>query len=376
MSLRDRLAAATSSKEGNALLGKYGVLENPYPASSQTAENPHWRQAIDDDIDARVESFVRDHKSQVIVVVGTQGTGKTNVLNFYERELKSALSTVDGFYVVRYLADPESSFDGTLRRLFQELGFDHLKKLGDKLRLATETGDLDQVMEGVRSHEVRIALRKLAMSGDDADVITYLGEWFLGLRLLKVHREALGVNFRLDTVESKTAALRDLIQVSSQVGLLNGVFLLLDELEKQDGVLSATAVVRYLSAMRAIIDALPNHLFMMVAVTPDALRRYSVALPAFRSRLENRVELAPLTELSQAVGLAEFYFDEARRRASHDEPSRPNKGEALISREEIEEVFSAALERARRNGDEGVRQRLFLHLLHTKAEERIQALLG
>lgn len=370
MSLRDRLAAATAPKDGGALLKRYGVLENPYPSSSQTADNPHWRQTIDDDIDTRVESFVRDHKSQVIVVVGTQGTGKTNVLNYYERELKSALNTVDGFYVVRYLADPESSFDGTLRRLFQELGVDHLEALGRKLQQAD---DLDSIIETARSHEVRIALRKLAASGGNAEVVTYLNEWFLGLRLLKAHREALAVNFRLDTVESKTAALRDLIQVSSQVGLLNGVFLLLDELEKQDGVLSATAVVRYLSAMRAIIDALPNHLFMMVAVTPDALRRYSVALPAFRSRLENRVELTPLAELDQAMGLAEFYWEEARARASR-EAQTPRGDEALISNQEIESLFSTALDRAKRNGDEGVRQRQFLHILHTKAEERIQAL--
>lgn len=373
MSLRDRLAAATAPKDGSLLLKKYGVLGNPYPASSQTADNPHQRQAVDDDIDARVESFVRDHKSQVIVVVGTQGTGKTNVLNYYERELKGVLTSLDGFYVVRYLADPESSFDGTLRRLFQELGVDHLQTLGQKLQQAEQDGGLDAAIEVARSHEVRIALRKLAASGGDPEVATYLNEWFLGLRLLKAHRESLGVNFRLDTVESKTSALRDLIQVSSQAGLLNGVFLLLDELEKQDGVLSATAVVRYLSAIRAIIDALPNHLFMMVAVTPDALRRYSLALPAFRSRLENRVELTPLTEVDQAMGLAKFYLDEARQLASLNAQGSAGTDE-LISDQEIKSLFASALERAKRTGDEGIRQRSFLHLLHTMAEERIQAI--
>ncbi|MGC1304386.1 MAG: BREX system ATP-binding domain-containing protein [Caulobacteraceae bacterium] len=373
MSLRDRLAAAAAPKDGNVLFKKYGVLENPYPSSSQTADNPHRRLTIDDDIDARVESFVRDHKSQVIVVVGTQGTGKTNVLNYYEREIKSALGSLNGYYVVRYLADPESSFDGTLRRLFQELGFDHLEALGKKLKETYDGGTLEEAIEAARSHEVRIALRRLAASGGDAETVTNLNEWFLGLRLLKAHRETLGVNFRLDTVESKTAALRDLIQVSSQVGLLNGVFLLLDELEKQDGVLSATAVVRYLSAMRAIIDALPHHLFMMVAVTPDALRRYSVALPAFRSRLENRVELSPLTEVDQAKSLAEFYLQEARTKAVQSGQS-PVGTQSLVSDQEIEELFTSALERARRAGDEGVRQRQFLHLLHTEAEQRIQKL--
>ncbi|TCH98151.1 hypothetical protein EJV46_13205 [Roseococcus sp. SYP-B2431] len=148
--------------------------------------------------------------------------------------------------------------------------------------------------------------------------------------------------------------------------------MLLDELEKQDGVLSATAVVRYLSAIRAIIDALPKHIFMMIAVTPDALRRYSTASPAFRSRLENRIELHPLTELDEAIGLAKFYLDEARRNASSVSGVAGNRD--LVTDKEISEIFNAALERARRSGDEGLRHRQFLHLLHTKAEERIQAL--
>jgi hypothetical protein len=113
----------------------------------------------------------------------------------------------------------------------------------------------------------------------------------------------------------RTVALRNLVLVSSEAGILKGIFLLLDELEKQDGVLGPTAVVRYLSAMRAIIDALPNHLFLMIAVTPDAMRRYSSALPAFRSRLQNQITLAPLASVEEATELAKFYVDFGRAEA-------------------------------------------------------------
>ena len=371
MSLKDRLATASKPKDGGSLIKRFGVMENPYPASSQTADNPHFRLDIDEEVDARIESFVRDRRSQVVVVVGTQGTGKTNVLNYYERELKGALEELDGFYVVRYLADPESSFDSTIRRIFQELGPDHFMELGQRLHSGHRAA-----LELARSHEVRIALHNLARSRGDPEVADHLNQWLLGLRLLKIHRELLGVNFRLDTVESRTAALRDIVQISSAVGLLNGIFLLLDELEKQDGTLSATAVVRYLSAMRAIIDALPNHLFMMIAVTPDALRRYSVALPAFRSRLENTLVLSPLTEEEDALELAEFYLKEARRRAGEHGASAEKQYRPLLAHDQIREVFAAALERAHRRSDEGVRQREFLHLLHGLAEETIQQATG
>ena len=369
MSLRNRLEQAAAPESLNRIFAKYGVMGNPYPSSSQTNDNPHNRSSVDEVIDQKIESFIRDHKSQVVVIEGTQGTGKTNVLNFYERELQDVLPGLGGYYVVRYLADPESSFDGILRRLFQELGADHLKKLGEAL--AADSVKANAAIEGARSYEVRIAARKLASSSGSDSVTEMLYEWFMGLRILKAHKDSLGVSFRLDTVESRTAAFRDLVQISSTMGLLNGVFLLLDELEKQDGVLSAIAVARYLSSMRAIIDALPNHLFMMIAVTPDALRRYSLALPAFRSRLENRIELQPLMNLQEAEALADFYLGVSRE-AAEKQHGKKGGDHVLLTKNVIAENFNVLLERAKKRNDTGLRQREFLHTLHELAETELQ----
>ena len=369
MSLRDRLSQATAPANLNRLFAKFGFEGNPFPASSQTTDNPHRRSPSDDAVDQKIESFVRDHKTQVIVIEGSQGVGKTNILNYYERELRDVLPTLGGFYVVRYLADPESSFDSILRRLFQELGNDHLRSLGEALH--ANPAKADEAIEQARNYEVRIALRKLATSDGAPPVVEALHEWFMGLRLLKIHREILGVNFRIDTVEAKTAAFRDLVQASSTMGLLNGVFLLLDELEKQDGVLSATAVARYLSSMRAIIDALPNHLFMMLAVTPDALRRYSLALPAFRSRLENRIELQPLLTVDDALELAHFYVNEARTNAQKVHGKKGGSAD-ILDDAQIAETFSSYLDRAKRRNDTGLRQREFLSALHELAETQLR----
>lgn len=375
MALRDRVraASAASGEEGNRnLFERFGLLANPFPPSSQTTNNPHRPTDVDDEIDEKIESFIRDNKTQVVVVEGTQGTGKTNVLNHYEAEIGGLHASGDlpGFYVIRYLADPEASFEGTIRRLFQELGVPHLLKLAAALR---EDGG-DAILEA-RSVEVRTALRNLSRSDLSTDSVRETAEafldWLLGMRLLKLHRQLLGVNFRLDTVEAKTAALRDIVVVSSRVDILKGIFLLLDELEKQDGILSPSGVVKYLSALRAIIDALPNHLFMMIAVTPDALRRYSVALPAFRSRLQDRVELLPLTDPEDALGLAKFYI-EAAYEGAKTRGKRPPDAKQILSDKEITEIFSDLLDRAIKTGDSGLRQRTFLHYLYQKAENRIQ----
>ena len=195
--------------------------------------------------------------------------------------------------------------------------------------------------------------------------------WLLGHRVLKLHREWLGVNFRQDTVEAKTATFRDIVEVSSEAGILKGIFLLLDELEKQDGVLGPRAVVRYLSAIRAIIDALPRGLFLMLAVTPDALLRYTAALPALRGRLENRVVLEPLQEEDEAMELAEFYIEKAREKAKEDRNTRGGR-EEILSRRKIERCFAKLWEQAEERGDDGVKQREFLNALHLLTERELR----
>jgi hypothetical protein len=239
--------------------------------------------------------------------------------------------------------------------------------------LAKKLENDQRPLDVVRSQDMRSALAMLSQTPNDTELGKLLMDWLLGFRLLKAHRERLEIQFRLDTVESKTAALRDLVLVSSEAGILNGIFLLLDELEKQDGVLGPTAVVRYLSAMRAIIDALPNHLFMMIAVTPDAMRRYSVALPAFRSRLQNQVTLLPLDDLDEARALAHFYLNHAKTAARRSRSASSPGEEDLVTDHQIADAFNQLKGLAERRGDVGVRQREFLHQLYKAAEDAIQA---
>ena len=364
MSLRDRLRIEAGQGAADRLYNEFGIVGNPFPASNQTSANPHRQIKADAEVENRIVTFLRDYRSQVVVVEGTQGVGKTNFLNHFEAELRSVMEEQDGYFMVRYLADPEPSFDGTTRRLFEELGTEHLRRLSERLR------SNGSPIREARGHDMRIALRRLSQFTDDED-FDLMMQWLLGLRILKIHRHTLGVQFRLDTVESKTAALRDMVQVSAAADVLKGVFLLLDELEKQGGVLGPTAIVRYLSALRSVVDALPERLFLMIGITPDALLRYSTALPALRGRLQNQISLEPLTLADDAVDLAVFYLETARRSA-RNQRGHEGGSQRVVTEKQAEECFRTLLTRAERAGNRGVRQREFLHALHVVAEERIQ----
>ena len=366
MSLRDRLRQARRSgpTSSRGLFERFGVLANPFPSASQTSGNPHFPQGEADELaETQIAAFVRDNKSQSVVVVGSQGVGKTNFLNYYEAELNDVADELEGYYVVRYLADPENTFDGTIHKLLQELGTKHFEELADKL------SEDQAAIRAARSQDLQTVLFRLCETEDDREeFIDLMMAWLLGHRVLKMHREFLGVNFRLDTVETKTATFRDIIEVSSSAGILKGIFLLLDELEKQDGVLGPRAVVRYLSAIRATIDALPRGLFLMLAITPDALLRYSTALPALRGRLENQIQLSPLLDEEEALELADFYTGEARERATSSR--KTNGGDAdILSTRKMERCFRKLMERAEKRGDEGVKQREFLNALYLLVEK-------
>jgi hypothetical protein len=355
-------------------------MENPYPPAGQPTGHPRFDESTpDEQVVEAIRQFQRDYTTQVVVIEGTQGVGKTNLLNYYQQELQELHSDDNTFYIIRYYPDPEPTFDAIVRRIFQELSATHLVGIGEALEDIDED-EVEEIFELARSYEVRIVLRRLRdAAAENGRTLKFVAdvamEWFVGLRLLKKHRETLGVQFRLDTVESKTQALRDVVFVSERLELLQGIFLLLDELEKQDYSLSKTPVLRYLSAIRALIDSLPRRLFLMLALTSEARRRYFAMLPAIAGRLQNRIVLAPLRSKTEAVNLARFYLEQAKARVRREDVAegwRPGD-QTLVSDEEIETTFEEAENTAAETGAEGVTHRDFLNRLRDVAEAKISA---
>src|SRR5438552_16903137 len=95
----------------------------------------------------------------------------------------------------------------------------------------------------------------------------------------------------------------------------------------------------YSTVQKTGAAALPQHLFMMLAVTPDAMIRYSSALPAFRSRLHNPIILQPLDDDNKALALANFYVTHARQMAEKSRASESGGTDALLEEAEIRSVF-------------------------------------
>lgn len=384
MSLRDRIHRgdrAVATRE-MTLFKTYGVSRNPFPAASQPFGHPHLETKVDDEIVESIQDFENTHNTQVLVIEGTQGVGKTNLLNYYQDELEDVYQNDKTFYIIRYYPDPEPSFDSIIRRVLQELGEQHLEGIANALKKKTER-DQSAVVDIAKNHEVRLVLHSLKRAATHnkeslGEISALAMEWFLGLRVLKLHREELGIRFRLDTVESKTQALRDLIYVGVELGVLKGIFLLLDELEKQDYSLTKTPVLRYLLAIRALIDALPTHLFLMLALTLEARRRYFNMLPAIAGRLKNTHTLSPLEKVSDGVALYDLYLEHASQsaRTKTNFARITSRNEQIFNRSELKNIFHSLSEESAERGIKGVTHRDFLDELHKQTQEAFNNLLA
>ena len=364
----------TPENQQKKLYEQFGVLSNPFPSAGQTSGHPHMPTEADQKVDEAVKIFYRDRKSHVMAITATQGVGKTNLLNAYEVALHEKLST-RGFFIIRYIPDPEPSFDPLIKLIFESLGEDYLRNSINKL--ADQPNQ--EISEFIRTAEVKqILLALLQAKPESAEKLNswlFLAhQWFTGLPVRKKHQEELGVYFRLDTVESKTRALRDIVSFGAEMGTLQGIFLLVDELEKQDFSLSKTLVLRYLSALRALIDALPNYLFLMAALTTDALVRYKEMLPALSGRLAHEIQLSPLRNEADAVGLWNFYLQQAQNQARHfarDNAWKNKSGKTILVNEpDAKNIFNDLL---KVSTIQGVRQREYLNKLYERANSVISS---
>ena len=377
MSLRERMAGHESDARQRRTYRQYGVLDNPFPSAGHTTRHPRQEDAVDEallDLFARFEEGAR--LSQVVTIVGPPGAGKANLLDYYEGQFRDYYRGRDACYVIR--RHPAPSFDSLLRTILQRFGPRHLENIGRTLAQGSDTART-AAKERARSHDVRMVLDRLERAGGSdgrlADCARLAFEWFLGFPVSKRHRAVLGVGFRLDTVESRMQALRDLIYVSERLRLLEGIVLLIDELEKHDYSVSKTLALRFLLFIRALIDGLPERLFLMLAMTSQARTRYLAMLPALASRLQDTIVLTPLRNEAEANRLFEFYVANARDAAgSSRRVGGEKQGSAeLFGTEELTDMFRGLRERSERRGSDGVTPRDYLHHLHEEWENRVRA---
>ena len=375
--LQERLGIRSVGKHPASSLyyENFGLLANPFPSSGETSNHPRMRGEADDNIEERLRSFIINGQSQVVVVTGEQGVGKTNLLEHYRKELPKAFDGQSGYYVIRYLADPEPKFTGVVLKILDELGMAFLRSLVTELMKEVNQDKLSTV----ESAELREALKRITSIREDSELnelrLKQFSEYLHGQRVGKAHYEGLGLRFSLTSLEQKTLALREIIKLAMALKLVKGIFLFMDELEKL-GSMTLKNTIGYLSAIRALIDALPGSLFLALAMTNAAGAQYRRLFPSLAGRLGNPIDLKPLESDDDATRLGTFYINVARRSASEEGVQGLQPGmKDVVSLEQMRTTFEG-LRTKQATGRGLVNQREFLNELHQIAQKALDKIAG
>src|SRR5579884_2736017 len=164
MSISDELSTLFSGKDAfeASLYRRFGVLSNPFPSANQSSMNPRMRMPADDQVIVTIRQFVQQaYRSQSLVIAGLQGVGKTNLLNYYQAELEHLFAGKAGIFIVRYLPDPEPSFDAIIKKVLSDLGTEFLARLGVALRKHDEATLQQRLREHVASADLRSMLTRI-----------------------------------------------------------------------------------------------------------------------------------------------------------------------------------------------------------------------
>ena len=162
VSLRERMRGAESRDwQAGAVQEVWGAGQPVPPPPGSRSDTRRREDEVDDRVADRVGQFeTAGRPSQVVTVEGTQGVGKTNLLNYYEEQFRDYYQEDKAFYIIRYYPDPEPAFDTLLRKVFQNLDERHFAAMGRKLA-ASGVDVRNQAKEIARGYEVRIVLNSL-----------------------------------------------------------------------------------------------------------------------------------------------------------------------------------------------------------------------
>ncbi len=372
-SLRERLLGAAPDARQLRTYRRYGVLDNPFPSVGHRAGPPRLEDAADAAVADRFRRFERcGYVSQAIMIEGAPGVGKATLLDHYEEQFRDYCRGRGAYYVIRY--QPAPSVGWLAHTILRSIV--PLEKIGRTLARRSKAAN-HAVKECAQSPEVRTLLNRLAQAAESdarlAECARLARAWIVGRPITKRHRAALGVSSRLYQLTGRMQALRDVVYVSERLRLLDGVVLLIDELEKPDYSLGRMQVLRFLVPMIALIEALPERLFLMVAMTPQARERYFTFLSETEHLLQDSISLSPIMYPREADRLFEFYVSRARE-AAQSSPmvagEDPGTSE-MFGAAEVKSMFRRMRDRSEERGIEGVTPRDFLHTLHGEWESRI-----
>lgn len=387
---------------------QYGLPHNPFPPNRTIVAEILYdqQQAMKRFAGVVRELLENAPRRRALAVIAGTGGGKTHFL----RHCQHAFRQTVGDQLHRTFAIAEVQAGSVrvqeivreiLRATKDVCLSQHETSLGRALIRGLEAQGADHLADVITYDEFRQAIARLRAAAaqdfipsDQAgrygfETLVGLFElWLEGGLLTQTDRKYLGVSTRISTASLAVRALRDVLALARSLGLVEGVFLCLDEVETVFS--SGHGAARYQSFLQDIRylydEAVRNEsgyslLILSASTTTGANNLQAASLPAYQRlgfELDTRVDLLPIQGALEARDFAYTYVDYYRRLGEEAGLKARYEARDLLSERDVQDAYQRLAARqplSARTAEGGVpvSQASLLEALHRMAEGRRQA---
>jgi hypothetical protein len=297
----------------------FSLVVNPFPSYGQFIEGVSvGQEQIKQEFARLLQELYRDQHSRRMVITGTTGAGKTNLLRDFEARIKGVRLP----YV--FINQPQSGYLEIHRQMISQLGalFYHglydaeFEDKVDFKRLPAEIAGLNpELVTALDRMSPYQRNAQLSLLGPSLQTLQTLDAWLQGAKLSPTEKKRLG-GVTADVGKSSTVAIKllgDLIRIFRYAGLFKGLVILLDEFEQIFVSGSKQDQARYAQDIRNLVDTLAEGIIFVIATSPlsDDLKQIS---PALFRRLGESLMIEPIRSPEEALSYAAAYVEHGRRK--------------------------------------------------------------
>ena len=381
MTLHKDLAKLKTEREKINPYEEHYLLKNPFPRKGEPAFIVCTDQEeIKEEFISILGNFSPEAKR--LRINGTNGAGKTNILNYFELLTNEARERghIEDIYPI-YVRDPGESYFEIHRQIVEQLSALFLETL-----LETIQSDPSHLAPLQPVSELSMGIQALLPAG----AITFLPQqqrknvifvrWLQGGKLTVADKKELTFNgWSPSDITSTSLAIRflnDFLFMLREFDLCNGIVLLFDEFEVIFQILPRARQSRYAQDLRHLLDTLTESVLFVIATVPDPkdLSQY----PAIERRLEDPFGLKPISNLQLANEFVLEYLNRGRDeyedalKELNAEPQRPRPSSLEpLEQKDVEEEFSSMRD-AIGDADLDVLPGYFLPRIRKRTEQKVE----
>lgn len=340
---------------------RYGFLRNPFPINVQEFHRICYNQ---DDVKkifvSRLGSFIANQEIETLLIHADHRVGKTNFLRYYYNELKDISKNNGNIFNYAYIREYNDNYLIFHKAIIDELGVDFFVKLFNEIKDNTEI--LDDIQETDFKKGIRSCIESITLSGGlNFEYVFLFFEWFKGIKYTQKKLEKIDVSSSITTSSLAIRYLNDLIKLSRISGVLKGLIIFMDEFESIFGEsVSRGKRDKYLQDIRSLLDEIQIGIFIICAITPNALLELS-KYQALKARFGESISLSSIRDIDEAKAYANEYINFAKEEVKNNN----NKSiKNIISNNNIKKIYNDF-------DEEEIKQGYFFEKLHYFIEDKI-----